>query len=472
MAVIVLGIYFSAKNDPKHNAWISLLFLLPVVTQVVGWAFIHWEKDSFDYSVIAPNNEKDCEKGVERFCIFYNITMTISVLVYGSMWLFYIFESGYWIEGLSWLSGVSLFLIFIQFGIVVFVTYIVMENTHKIKIIWMKELKTGLELFPFWRFAHFFSIFMSVSFLFGFSFAFHDLSYRNSLIFESPIVEVKDSKKKRSPVKMAIYVDNLNPDDLSDENVDNGFTDIKQSQSATPSCFYFRSGRAEFTAEDRARELISNLTDKNNRLVFAREDRNYQEISKLVSLIEQNKSQGLVRITLIGRADDKQSGGIYSSNYDLSEARINMIRNKLTEQLYASNNRTWQSIDWITVPYSNEPPSNISRKCRDLDLDAESGRRVVEAYLYIISPDEDAVQTKEVRKRQADEFKNKYKKIPDLMDYIYFSIYTISTTGYGDIKPATTYSKFLVSLENFFEIFFLVCFMNSLISLKRELQSS
>ena len=54
---------------------------------------------------------------------------------------------------------------------------------------------------------------------------------------------------------------------------------------------------------------------------------------------------------------------------------------------------------------------------------------------------------------------------PDLLDYIYFSVYTITTTGYGDIIPVSGYAKFLVTLENIFELFFIVIFFNALLSL-------
>jgi hypothetical protein len=54
-----------------------------------------------------------------------------------------------------------------------------------------------------------------------------------------------------------------------------------------------------------------------------------------------------------------------------------------------------------------------------------------------------------------------------LMDYIYFAMYTITTTGYGDIKPITPYSKFLCTLANITEFFFIVVFFNTLLSLRR-----
>lgn len=55
-----------------------------------------------------------------------------------------------------------------------------------------------------------------------------------------------------------------------------------------------------------------------------------------------------------------------------------------------------------------------------------------------------------------------------LMDYMYFTTYTITTTGYGDIVPTTTYAKFLCSVANIIEVFFLVVFFNALLSVKGD----
>jgi hypothetical protein len=65
--------------------------------------------------------------------------------------------------------------------------------------------------------------------------------------------------------------------------------------------------------------------------------------------------------------------------------------------------------------------------------------------------------------------RDNYHYLPlSLMDYMYFTIYTITTTGYGDIVPTTTYAKFLCSLANILEVFFLVVFFNALLSAKRR----
>jgi hypothetical protein len=55
-----------------------------------------------------------------------------------------------------------------------------------------------------------------------------------------------------------------------------------------------------------------------------------------------------------------------------------------------------------------------------------------------------------------------------LMDYMYFTIYTITTTGYGDIVPTTTYAKFLCSAANILEVLFFVVFFNGLLSMRKS----
>lgn len=49
-----------------------------------------------------------------------------------------------------------------------------------------------------------------------------------------------------------------------------------------------------------------------------------------------------------------------------------------------------------------------------------------------------------------------------LLDFIYFSTYTITTTGYGDIVPISPVSKLITIVENFYEVFFIVIFLSAL----------
>jgi hypothetical protein len=43
-------------------------------------------------------------------------------------------------------------------------------------------------------------------------------------------------------------------------------------------------------------------------------------------------------------------------------------------------------------------------------------------------------------------------------------IYTITTTGYGDLVPCTPTAKFATAVANLFEVFFLVVAINVLIA--------
>ncbi len=45
---------------------------------------------------------------------------------------------------------------------------------------------------------------------------------------------------------------------------------------------------------------------------------------------------------------------------------------------------------------------------------------------------------------------------PQLLDYVYFLLYTIVTTGYGDLIPVSTFSKMVCAVANIFESFFTV----------------
>lgn len=82
-------------------------------------------------------------------------------------------------------------------------------------------------------------------------------------------------------------------------------------------------------------------------------------------------------------------------------------------------------------------------------VDKNSGKRIVAASIRPFRYDNDFSQLA-------------------LLDYMYFTLYTITTTGYGDIVPTTEYAKFLCSLANILEVFFLVVFFNALLSVKND----
>jgi ion channel len=130
--------------------------------------------------------------------------------------------------------------------------------------------------------------------------------------------------------------------------------------------------------------------------------------------------------------------------------------------------------EWDRVKEENEKKAVAdategNKKAEKLwgNIDAElyqyedpSGRmRVVEVYLFDTA-------TPVTRAESEPNHLPHFKRMA-LMDYLYFAMYTITTTGYGDIRPTTTYTKFLCTLANMTEFFFIVVFFNTLLSLKR-----
>jgi hypothetical protein len=79
--------------------------------------------------------------------------------------------------------------------------------------------------------------------------------------------------------------------------------------------------------------------------------------------------------------------------------------------------------------------------------DPSGSRRSVKVFLYEAATSD---HNKPIFKRMA------------LIDYIYFA----ATTEYGDIRPITSYAKFLSILANMTEFFFIVVFFNALLALK------
>lgn len=53
---------------------------------------------------------------------------------------------------------------------------------------------------------------------------------------------------------------------------------------------------------------------------------------------------------------------------------------------------------------------------------------------------------------------------PNWLDYLYFSFYTITTTGYGDIKPVSKFTKSIVTIENIIEVYIITILMGFAVS--------
>ena len=183
-------------------------------------------------------------------------------------------------------------------------------------------------------------------------------------------------------------------------------------------------------------------------------------ISVLDSIYKINEKQksAKIRIELVGHSSDKKIDlaiSRYSSNYELSQARVQQVHLMLIDSLAQreknpshNNLKVFYNVEWLLVPLSNEdkfsdpqPTDEIEKRCVDISFQR------LDQYTVIFPGGREEVGQK-----------------MKFLDYMYFMIYTITTTGYGDIKPVGGFIKLIVSLANIYEVFFTVLFFSAILS--------
>src|ERR1044072_3202638 len=259
--LFLAGTCCSSFLDSSSTWFLSALFAIPFLIHIVAWPFVHLEKEHFanlEKEYIDGSSEKNKvilkRKAIESFCTFFNVTMFLSILLYCVPWIVYCLVNSLKLSAslLPYFSYLCVAIILIQFPIIAFVTYIIMEIPRKESFLGidLALLKRGLELCAFWRLAHFFAIFMCISFVFGFAFAFHDLDYRKNY------PDITDSKGQHF-ANRALYVESLlSTDEIPGNNANQAEKNNTDSLTAgrvgnvengvVPVCIYFQSGKAEF----------------------------------------------------------------------------------------------------------------------------------------------------------------------------------------------------------------------------------
>jgi hypothetical protein len=135
------------------------------------------------------------------------------------------------------------------------------------------------------------------------------------------------------------------------------------------------------------------------------------------------------RVTITGHASDAlaaQEGKV--KNQSLSELRTEQTRANIQSELKIR--RPDVRVEWILRAISND-----DRFVTESFLDGKNHKLSVEVQLE--------------RERRFE-----------LLDYAYFMIYTITTTGYGDLMPTSPRAKFITCLANIFELLFIVVLLN------------
>jgi flagellar motor protein MotB len=366
--------------------------------------------------------------------------------------------------------------------------------------VFFEKLSDGVGAHPFWAITFFMSLFLGVSYLFGFALAFHD---RHTL------AEEKD--------KPALYM-------VKHESVDDKYLPTQTPTTGTPpgggqtdSNPSQTTGAGALPVAGSQEEFRFHFEDAKANVHQSKYGCNSCSLEKLLAkLTEKIEQEQRVKVTLLGHTDNEpilvkvgeststRYLSSYLSNYELSLARAQNVQYEVLQRL-RDKLRDLQNVQWAVYPTADEPLVQVNHGAMHLvatgaqleryrqdekgyreEIDRKlpkEEKRVVVAMVepiqerpIVIGPEQlrgitSALGEQYVGLAQIKTWQEKYAvdskpKQLRLMDYVYFSIYTITTTGYGDIVPNTAYAKFITSVANIFEVIFLVVFFNAILSLK------
>ena len=402
---VILGVFIVnfRRGEPGWE-FVTLLFSLPILLQIIGLTLLR-----------SP-----------LLRIFYSLIALLASLSNFACWLYYILQP----ETHAAAGPVCVAVITVLVVVAFLITSAIFRDSlpRYIKSSALERLSERIGTSPSGELLLFLAFFVSIGYLFGFAFAFHD----RSLTTQGQLPGLRANAALASEFTPP-------PPETADENA--------RRPSDEKWFFYFMPGSAslftrQITLGDRPRyqreteELLAHNTETLEGLT-----------KRLLELGRRNR----IRLTLIGRSSlDGPMRTQYNSSYELAEARAKTVQTALIRQVSEEN----LSTEWVLVPLSVTATRQFSRgEPSSLQLD-----RSVEVSVT-------AERDENIRAPRIDNDRAQYQLLP-LLPHMYFAVYTITTTGYGDIQPATPFAMFACTLANLYEIFFLVIFFNVLLSPK------
>lgn len=436
-SILFLGLAWGSSGScwaMDGSIWLCLLFGGPVLIQALGLWHLDSKFESNRHLLNVTEEAKAEAKTVAAeaagngakeeigvldsvrvdalvvYSTVYLISMGLCLITYSGLWLAFATQI-YW----RILSFIALGVIGVLLLIVMLMTRAIISYEGPSKAGGQKRhnsyyLKMGAAQAPFLTLLFFLTIFLGVSYLFGFALAFHDKTATQACDYDP-------NKQCAHP---ALYSRDLNKffNPVSDYSPPSPPAPILHNLS-------FRPGQTSVNVNDPQLGIIS---DEINRLLMA------------------NKS---VLVSVTGDAIEAKPKGRKPTSMSVSqsaEARARSAKKSILERL-SKNDFNWHGFQLITRSQPDGDSNSVEVKIEQNPEDLTSLRVA-------------NLEKKVAAQLEADKFKPL-----DLMDYIYFANYTITTTGYGDIMPNTVYAKFICSFANICEVFFLVVFFNALLSL-------
>jgi len=189
---------------------------------------------------------------------------------------------------------------------------------------------------------------------------------------------------------------------------------------------------------------------------------NVRQLHELSSVFRQLAWSGKgtsYQIEIRGHANDtkfKTSPAAYASDHEISKQRADQVERVLGKIFRdATSDMEAPAVRWLSYGVSNEEEflddKNWPLKPKDKETPVLDKKLSAEIQTLTIA---DSFQDRRLRSA------NPGRRTLNLTDYLYFTVYTITTTGYGDIIPISSYAKFVVTIANLMELLFIVLIVN------------
>jgi hypothetical protein len=175
------------------------------------------------------------------------------------------------------------------------------------------------------------------------------------------------------------------------------------------------------------------------------------------------------RFEVVAHATEPSPKGDFSSNYELSLARAQQVKYLLEnliseEDEYQDSHGAAVNAEWILVPVGSGHLALIADSKKVSDAMKAQGVDAKLAAEFKVTRVPPSLASR--HRKWLDDVSN--AGAGNLLDYLYFMIYTITTTGNGDLIPAAGYVQFAAALASIFEVFFIVVVFNVVLALRKN----
>lgn len=194
---------------------------------------------------------------------------------------------------------------------------------------------------------------------------------------------------------------------------------------------------------------------------------NWKALCDIANFISSTDRGHRVRVLVVGHANDSQpvanpDGRKYRSNFELSAARAVQVQLLVLKELgrVAKVLKDRPPIEWIHMPVANEDVF-LDKVLVEAETTGSLDPKLVTEILATTV--EDSYESKISLVADLTQREDPTKNF-ELLDYLYFMVYTITTTGYGDIIPTKPAAKFITIVANLIEVLYLVVFLNVLLT--------